>query len=406
MSRKKRAQQCFETAVFFIRLGFNKWILCLALSSISCESLAQVGVTQYFPLGVGNRWVYEGKVNWITVTLEVGLAREDILGAGRAFRVEPSSPFFKALGQSIVSHVGETVQTLGTKPPEHDELGESFRTECIPAIVWLDEKLIVSGGVRNFSGQIGFRNAPSPLPPGFVATYSGSSQVTKVGTQYVGIRQFENCVRFESSLKTVIRYGNDVKQGVAKEGFVLAPGIGPISWAVYNLDSSGLPSGELLTWLDLVDWTINEPPRITVHPKPITVTKGGTATFAVTAIGSEPMAFQWQRGGLDIPGAIYPEFVVANATFSDAGSYRVIVRNSLGAVTSSTVNLTVKGEMSALTVQVNGGGIINPNLEGKVLEAGTQQTLSAVPAPGWVLANWTSNLLPPTNRNPLVFTMV
>jgi hypothetical protein len=59
-----------------------------------------------------------------------------------------------------------------------------------------------------------------------------------------------------------------------------------------------------------------------------------------------------------------------------------------------------------LTLRTNGLGTITPNLTGKQLEIGTPQTLTAAPAPGWVLANWTSNLLPPTNRNPLVVTMV
>src|SRR5205823_1690739 len=44
-------------------------------------------------------------------------------------------------------------------------------------------------------------------------------------------------------------------------------------------------------------------PFIVTEPANQTVTVGGTATFSVAAGGSQPLSYQWNIGGTDIPGA-------------------------------------------------------------------------------------------------------
>src|SRR5437899_11614807 len=44
-------------------------------------------------------------------------------------------------------------------------------------------------------------------------------------------------------------------------------------------------------------------PYITAQPVNQTVTAGQTATFSVTAAGTAPLAYQWQKNGADISGA-------------------------------------------------------------------------------------------------------
>ena len=46
------------------------------------------------------------------------------------------------------------------------------------------------------------------------------------------------------------------------------------------------------------------PPTITQQPVDLTVTAGQPASFTVAASGTAPLAYQWQRNGADIAGAI------------------------------------------------------------------------------------------------------
>lgn len=83
-------------------------------------------------------------------------------------------------------------------------------------------------------------------------------------------------------------------------------------------------------------------PSIADQPQPQTVALGQQATFTVNAHGSQPLSYQWQRDGVDIPGANAASFTAAAAGAGDAGSqWRVIVRNAGGAVTSSEALLQV-----------------------------------------------------------------
>lgn len=82
-------------------------------------------------------------------------------------------------------------------------------------------------------------------------------------------------------------------------------------------------------------------PIISGQPTNRTVALGQSATFAVTASGSVPLSYQWQRGLVDIPGANSATLEILNAQLVDAGSYRVVVSNSAGIVPSQAATLTV-----------------------------------------------------------------
>jgi hypothetical protein len=85
-----------------------------------------------------------------------------------------------------------------------------------------------------------------------------------------------------------------------------------------------------------------EMPRIISPPENLTVDEGGTATFAVGAGGTAPLAYQWQYNGQDIPGATAATFVVRSAQPANAGSYTVRVSNSAGSVVSPVATLVVQ----------------------------------------------------------------
>ena len=84
------------------------------------------------------------------------------------------------------------------------------------------------------------------------------------------------------------------------------------------------------------------PPTISASPVSQTVTEYGTATFSVTASGSDPLTYQWKKDGSAIVGANKSSFTLSPVAMTDAGSYTVTVNNLTGpAVTSAAAVLTV-----------------------------------------------------------------
>jgi len=71
-------------------------------------------------------------------------------------------------------------------------------------------------------------------------------------------------------------------------------------------------------------------------------TEGGDASFRVTALGAEPISYQWQRDGADIDGATDPVLSLSDMTAADDGArVRCIVSNALGSEASPEATLNV-----------------------------------------------------------------
>ena len=83
-------------------------------------------------------------------------------------------------------------------------------------------------------------------------------------------------------------------------------------------------------------------PAITAQPVNQRVVVGAAATFTVTATGTAPLSYQWQKGTTPIPGATASSYATPTTTLVDDGStFQVVVSNSAGSVTSSSATLTV-----------------------------------------------------------------
>lgn len=92
-------------------------------------------------------------------------------------------------------------------------------------------------------------------------------------------------------------------------------------------------------------------PTITAQPAPVTVTEGSAANFAVTATGTEPLAYQWHRNGVAIAGANAASYALGAATLADSGSaFTVTVSNSAGSATSAPALLTVIAARIPVTI--------------------------------------------------------
>lgn len=87
--------------------------------------------------------------------------------------------------------------------------------------------------------------------------------------------------------------------------------------------------------------TVQFPPQITQDPVGGLQPAGSNFTFAVTATGTEPLSYQWQKNGEDLLGATATNYVATSLAAVDSGSYAVVVSNFLGSVTSSVAVLIV-----------------------------------------------------------------
>jgi glucose/arabinose dehydrogenase len=85
----------------------------------------------------------------------------------------------------------------------------------------------------------------------------------------------------------------------------------------------------------------NQAPSITAQPANRTVAVGQSATFSVSATGSQPLSYQWQRGTTNITGATSASYTLTAAAADNGASFRVVVNNAFGTVTSNSATLVV-----------------------------------------------------------------
>ncbi len=82
-------------------------------------------------------------------------------------------------------------------------------------------------------------------------------------------------------------------------------------------------------------------PSIIQQPTSLSVSVGQPATFSVTASGTPPPSYQWQKNGGNVNNAIQSTYTISAAQLSDGGNFQVVVSNSVSSVTSNMATLTV-----------------------------------------------------------------
>ncbi len=84
------------------------------------------------------------------------------------------------------------------------------------------------------------------------------------------------------------------------------------------------------------------PPFIAIQPASVTEPLDQSATFKVDALGSLPLTYQWKEDGVAIAGAAGASYQTAPVAASNNGEeFAVTVSNSVGSVTSQSVELSV-----------------------------------------------------------------
>ncbi|MCF7762442.1 MAG: immunoglobulin domain-containing protein [Verrucomicrobia bacterium] len=158
-------------------------------------------------------------------------------------------------------------------------------------------------------------------------------EVTATGTAPLAFQWRRNGVDIEGATGATFRLGNARPDSAGAYQVVVSNASGPVASAVANL-------------------TVNSGVKILTQPTSRTVPNGSAVRFSVAATGTPPLSYQWQRDGVDLPGATAPGLDLANVQPDAAGLYRVVVRNVAGAVPSAEAALQVLAPPSIQTQPV------------------------------------------------------
>ena len=138
---------------------------------------------------------------------------------------------------------------------------------------------------------------------------------------------------------------------------ILPAGPHTLVWA-YTKQSNDNPTGIPFAdsgWVDQVMTLTGFAPSIIQQPAPASVIlyAGRLVSFSASAIGEPAPSYQWQAGvagtgaftnvinGATIAGATTASLAVSNVTAADAGAYRLVASNTVGAATSTVATLSV-----------------------------------------------------------------
>ena len=183
----------------------------------------------------------------------------------------------------------------------------------------------------------------------------------------------------EALVITAQPVGQSVVTGQSIQLSVNAQGVEPLN---YQWQHNGVDiAGAIAPALELTDVQVNQTGEYTVvvsnafqtitsdpavvtvrvllsiaqQPVSQSVPTGGQAAFSVSATGNGNLSYQWQFNGGDLPGATAALFGINDVQQSHAGSYRVVVSDSDGSVTSQEAILTVENLSEVLLLGLTSG---------------------------------------------------
>lgn len=95
---------------------------------------------------------------------------------------------------------------------------------------------------------------------------------------------------------------------------------------------------------------ISSAPVIMVEPQDLKGATGGSITFAVTAVGTTRLSYQWRKGGEPIAKAIGSKLTLSRLDSTSQGNYDVVVTNPINSTTSRSASLIVE-DAPKITIQ-------------------------------------------------------
>lgn len=82
-------------------------------------------------------------------------------------------------------------------------------------------------------------------------------------------------------------------------------------------------------------------PYFVTQPVGASVSAGSSRTFTGLANGSQPISYQWQHAGTNLPGDTLASLTINNLGLNDSGAYTLLASNTVNVSTSAVAQLTV-----------------------------------------------------------------
>jgi len=130
------------------------------------------------------------------------------------------------------------------------------------------------------------------------------------------------------------------------------------------------------------------PPSVTMPQQNVVAGVGGSANFVVTADGTGPFTYHWQKDGVDLPGKTSAVLQIGTVAADSAGTYSVSIDNAYGSTSYTAGTLTVIG-VPVVAVQPGDTSV----------QAGSGASFTVVPqSTDGVYAIWLKNGEPMTGQ--------
>jgi hypothetical protein len=189
-----------------------------------------------------------------------------------------------------------------------------------------------NGGTKTIEPTIADQPASLTVTAGQTATFS----VTAAGTAPFSYQWLKNSANISGAMAaSYTTPATIVGDGGAKFDVLVSNSAGSVISAVATL-------------------TVNAgavAPTITAQPANQSVTLGQTAIFSVTATGTAPLGYQWQKNGGNISGATTASYTTPTTVAGDSGAnFDVVVSNTVGSQTSAMATLTVNAASVGPTI--------------------------------------------------------
>ncbi|MBN86189.1 MAG: hypothetical protein CL885_01555, partial [Dehalococcoidia bacterium] len=132
----------------------------------------------------------------------------------------------------------------------------------------------------------------------------------------------------------------------------------------------GNPVGEVSS--KSVSLVIESPPVISQLTDHFSLLEGESAEISVEAVGTAPVTYQWNKGGVEMEGETSPVLRLDNVVPSDGDDYMVAVSNGAGRVESKLISVTVVQPVSIVAQPKGGKFVAGERVELSVVASGTE----------------------------------
>ena len=117
------------------------------------------------------------------------------------------------------------------------------------------------------------------------------------------------------------------------------------------------------TTSDVIPVRVVQPVTIETQPVGVRGVIGGSVSLAVSAVGSDPITYEWMHDGEKITGATSASLSLVNLNAASAGNYQVVVTNPTGSVLSDVSAVAVDTAPKITSLTGSASAVAGSNVE-------------------------------------------